>query len=352
MKNNLSKLLIIGAYPENKIYGGIVTDCKKLRNSNIYKNFDVEEFDSSQKSNPPPGFFTRLIHASIRFMSLTKKLLLNKYDVLIIFFSNGAGAFEKLIYSRIFQSRTRKIIMLPRAGALKNELHSFSWIFKRLIKHSLDKKISWFVQGSDLKDALQKGPYLQKSVEIVNPWAFEFSQRLDYVSESSKVHIIYVGWLEPLKGVKDLMNIIKFTNGNHKYSIIGNGSLENEVHDFAIENDNVEFLGWKTPDDLSKLYQQSHILVLPSYTEGLPNVIVEAMCNGLAIVSTDVGEISDIVDHDDLFVPGESQRIADRINNLISDKTLLKNKMVSSHNYAKRNFGIDSINLKLKDLLY
>jgi glycosyltransferase involved in cell wall biosynthesis len=82
--------------------------------------------------------------------------------------------------------------------------------------------------------------------------------------------------------------------------IIGKGKLDNKIHKFIEDNslkNNIKMIGWvdnyKLPDYLNNL----KLLILPSYSEGLPGVIVESMACGTPVLTTNVGSIPDIIEN-------------------------------------------------------
>jgi glycosyltransferase involved in cell wall biosynthesis len=112
--------------------------------------------------------------------------------------------------------------------------------------------------------------------------------------------LLFVGRLEEAKGVDILLNALKFLKYkkklNLKTAIVGTGSkregYEKLCKDFGLE-DSVKFLGVRK--DVQSLMQQSRIFVLPSRWEGLPMVILEAMANGIPIITTPVGGIPEVI---------------------------------------------------------
>jgi len=111
----------------------------------------------------------------------------------------------------------------------------------------------------------------------------------------------YIGRLSEEKGilnfVKAISEIIK-KRDNLKILIGGSGQSQDEIEKYLDENDlndKVKLTGWiphnKLPDYLNKL----KLAILPSYTEGLPNLMLEAMACGTPVLATPVGAIPDVI---------------------------------------------------------
>lgn len=119
----------------------------------------------------------------------------------------------------------------------------------------------------------------------------------------NKFSIIFLGVLIKRKGVEDLLEairLIKNKNIKKEYKIIiaGTGKEENNLKEkckkMKISNF-VEFLGWINEEQKEKLLKENQLLVLPSYNEGLPMAVLEAISYGIPILSTRVGDIEEAV---------------------------------------------------------
>ncbi|MGP8022894.1 MAG: glycosyltransferase, partial [Methanobacterium sp.] len=125
--------------------------------------------------------------------------------------------------------------------------------------------------------------------------------RINYGIDEKEILILFVGYLDIFKGVFELINSFKEINkknGNVKLMMVGEGPKKDEliktVAKFDLE-DHVIFTGKISPNFIYKYYQTADIFVLPSYSEGFPLVIIEAMSCGLPVVASNVGGIPEIV---------------------------------------------------------
>lgn len=142
--------------------------------------------------------------------------------------------------------------------------------------------------------------YTGKLVEIslfVN--TFKFERRI--AISSRQVDVIYLGRLGAEKGIINLIEALKLLSAsNHiklKFLIVGNGYLKDYVKQSIKNIDWVNFMGWVDHDKLPSLLNSSKCLIIPSDTEGLPNVVIEAMACGTIPIATPVGGIPGVVMH-------------------------------------------------------
>lgn len=119
----------------------------------------------------------------------------------------------------------------------------------------------------------------------------------------------YVGRLSEEKGVLNFAHSIPKTlnqNKNLKFLLIGEGNIKQKIELYIEENnlvDNVELLGWVSHEDLPAYLNKFRLLVLPSYTEGLPNIMLESMACGVPVLASPVGAIPDVIrDHETGFL--------------------------------------------------
>ena len=124
----------------------------------------------------------------------------------------------------------------------------------------------------------------------------EFYAERDFNERPPKVG--FLGILNERKGVDHLIDAIEGVDekGPISFTIGGDGPLRDRVEDLAARRDDVKYLGWVSENDrIREFYNNIRLLVLPSRTEGLPGVIMEAMACHTPVLATSVGGIPDVV---------------------------------------------------------
>jgi len=111
----------------------------------------------------------------------------------------------------------------------------------------------------------------------------------------------FLGRLSPEKGIENLFRALPAILRSHpeaRLVVAGDGPLRHRLESIAAQAGclgSVSFLGWIPREDIPDFLSSLRLLVLPSFTEGLPNVIIEAMACGTPVAATKVGAVPDIV---------------------------------------------------------
>lgn len=142
--------------------------------------------------------------------------------------------------------------------------------------------------------------------------------------------VLFVGNLSERKGVTDLLNALAlpgFDASKLEVTFVGGGdvgSYQQKAQSLGLSRW-TKFHGWADQKQVAQLMARSDVLILPSYDEGLPLVILEALANSLAVICTPVGEIPQALTDgvNALFVqPGDVPGIAAGLQVLISQPEL------------------------------
>lgn len=168
------------------------------------------------------------------------------------------------------------------------------------------KMIRSFLEGSDAIIVLSKQwksffmeEFKIKKIFILNntiPYPEQIGLR-----ESDVVNFLFLGQIGQRKGIFDMLEAISSIkeqlHNKARFYIGGDGEVEKlqqKIKEYQLE-EIVKFIGWVTGSKKEALLKKSHVYVLPSYNEGLPISILEAMSYKMPIISTPVGGIPEIL---------------------------------------------------------
>lgn len=159
---------------------------------------------------------------------------------------------------------------------------------------------------------------------------FEQAEPLDLAElglKPGRRAITYVGRLDRQKGAAELLeHAPAWTERlpDHDLLLVGTGPEAGELRGLARRvgiDDRVHFAGWR--DDVPRILRASHLLVLPSRWEGMPNALLEAMAAGLPVVATDVEGVRELLGPaavEQVVAPGDWAGMPNRIIELAADR--------------------------------
>jgi glycosyltransferase involved in cell wall biosynthesis len=155
--------------------------------------------------------------------------------------------------------------------------------------------------------------------------------------------ILFVGWLIERKGVSYLVNAaskILTDRDDVILYLVGEGSLRYKLVEMVRSmniQDKVKLMGSMLPEEVALYMAAADVFVLPSLSEGRPNVVCEAMLSGTPVVATDIGGSNELIKDGRtgfLIKPKSSGAIAEKVNKLLLDNGLSKKFSKEARNYV------------------
>lgn len=150
----------------------------------------------------------------------------------------------------------------------------------------------------------------------------------------------FVGRVEKRKGIVEYIEAAKQCKEKDFYII---GPLEDKSLDFS-KIPNIKFLGPKSNKEVIEILKTMDVYILPSYTEGFPLGVLEAMSCGLPVIATDVGAISDMIGSEGgvLIKTKSSKEIVDALER-ISSQDIREKMSIFNINKVKNEYLIDVV---------
>jgi len=168
--------------------------------------------------------------------------------------------------------------------------------FTKLAYKKIDLSIC---QSIEIKESLIRNKNLDPESLIIIPNPVVQTAVIKHPEVSTKKRLIVVARLTEQKGHSRLLDIFKDLPNDYHLTIAGDGNLKqaiaDQINQFNLQ-DRVIMLGQVS--NIVEVIAQHDLMVLPSYTEGFPNVVIEALSVGVPVVSFAVSGIASIIKND------------------------------------------------------
>ena len=330
----MKKILLITPFPPPM--GGISNWSKLIYEyiNDNEKEIEVRYINTAPKKRATEGrtIFNRIFNGFLSILKTTKKLKKElktfKPDVVHINTSGSLALFRDNAVLKILKRNNIKNILHLRFGRVP-ELLKQDKLESKLLRKAFKLTDNILSIDSKTYNSLLDD-YSTKSSIIPNPFISTNMPEPTILNKDNLSYTItYLGWVVKTKGIEELISawsILYKKYPNWKLQIVGpydKNYFEYLFDNFSLEG--IDFVGEKSHDEAMNIVNKSSIFTLPSHTEGFPNVIVEAMYLGKAIVATDVGAIPEMLENNcGIVVKSKSiDELVDAFEKIINDNDLL-----------------------------
>lgn len=327
------EVLLIGSYSQ----GGIASVVNNFLESELKNEF---HFEASYIEAPTWKNWVRFIFFYFKIILV---LLINTHIKVVHILSAEKGSFlRKAILLNLSKLFGKKVIINFHSGSSNLFFNDSFIVFKSFIKRVLNKADIILVLSTQWKESISKKCDNQNIEVLYNPVILKDLN--EKITSPDEINVLFMGRIGLRKGAYDIVKAVKLLqNPNIKVDMYGDGEVDNLRALVLSENlsSTIRVNGWISGEKVSESYKNADIFILPSYDEGLPMSILEAMSYGLPVVSTKIGGIPDqIIDgvNGYLINAGNIEHLADKINTLANDPNLRREMGRKGHDIIRNKF--------------
>lgn len=333
--------------------GGIKSVVDNYLLSGVYTSYKHHWIKSHQDGN----FF---LNQFLFVLALLKVVLYSTSSrpIFHIHMAMKGSFFRKLIFSEIIRVFGNSNLIHLHGSEFEKFYKNSSVTVKKLIVRNFEKATTVIVLSESWsKFVLNIAP--NSNVQVLNNYVNRLPKlEITENKPSNSLNMLFMGMLGERKGIYDLLEVTKdlvHDGYDVKLFIGGNGEID-KVKKVITElclNKHVEVLGWVSGDEKVKLFNECDVYVLPSYNEGLPMAILEAMSLGKCVISTKVGGIPELINNGEngfIIQPGNKPELKNVLAKICENRRMLIDIGNNSFDTYKNGFSDEVIIPKIKGI--
>ena len=352
MDNNINVLMVGSAL---NVKGGMTTVVENFI-GNKFKNIKLYYVATHIEKSK----ILQVIYFILSIFKVLYYILVKNITIIHMHFSERGSFYRKYIILKIGKIFKKKIIIHMHGAEFKQIFESSNQKIKYKITEFLRESDKVIVLGESWENYVNS---IDSDIKtIIMPNSVQYPEYI-VARAKNNINILFLAVLTRRKGIFDLINAAniilknnKITDKKIKFTIAGSGESENDAKKMVKElglDKNFEFVGWVNNEKKNQLLRNSQIFVLPSYNEGLPMAILEAMSYGIPVITTNVGSIEDVIKNDRtglIHSPGKIEELVKCIEVCINDEKKWQEfssngKQLIEHRYNKEKYFENMENL-------
>jgi glycosyltransferase involved in cell wall biosynthesis len=322
-------VLILG--PALSAMSGVSTHLRMLLGSRLTESFALHHFQVGSEGRRE-GVAARLARIVSSPFALAAALRARRAALVHLNTSMNSALWRDLVYALVARACGARVLCQVHGGKLPQQVFPRSGLARRLLCRALAFPDALAVLARTELDAYRNFVPGQTVVVAANavvcaPTAPPRSQPGAVLDRP--LRLVFVGRLTREKGLRELLRALATARGRGTAAILtvaGTGADEPRLRLLATQlglSGAVVFAGPVFGKDKMRLLRAADVFVLPSYSEGLPYALLEAMSFGVPVIATPVGAIRDVVVdgvHGLLVAPREARAVVAAIEQLAADR--------------------------------
>ena len=292
-KTMKKKIIIVS--PDYTGLGGISKVVSIWRDADFFAGYETAYIGTTTIDAGIGRKLFDMIKALLRFV-----LFLPSADLVYIHTASSASFYRKSIFIILASAFRKKCVLHIHPSEFFDFVEAASIISRRYVFFVLGKVNTFVVLTETMQNYISTVTN-NKRVHVIKNAVNVKEMGNTLLVQRDNAKLLYLGWYIPEKGVYDLVDAIHLMKQTKDMEVTLNFYGTKEIRQLT-EYVNSKLLdstiivnGWVTGENKLRALYSSALLVLPSHSEGIPNVILEAMAKGTPIIATSVGGLKEIL---------------------------------------------------------
>jgi glycosyltransferase involved in cell wall biosynthesis len=345
-------IVMLGVHPQSEERGGIAAVVDVYRNNGLFSRWPIEYLATVTSGSA----LRKIRTAATAIRQFLGLLLAGRVALLHAHSASRASFWRKSCFVALALIARRPVILHLHGGRFehfyRNECGPFR---KALVRAILNRVARVAVLSSQWTTHIKQIAPKANVVCLSNPVEVSKSPNATPRSESD---LLFLGRLTEAKGLLDLFAAMAIVKGQFPAARLrcgGEGDLTKMKQRAAAlgVQDCVDFLGWVSGEAKQRWLSSATMYLLPSYAEGLPMGVLEAMGVGVPVVATPVGGVPDAIEDGRegfLIQPGDVDALARRMMQLLADPELRRSMGAAAWAKARSHFSTEVVILQMEAL--
>lgn len=354
------KTRVLELGPAPPLTGGMATVIDAICRSRLADTFEIVALNSGKTTRPNRTLIEGII-AQLRLLCrLVATLHKRQIQIVHLHTCEFLGFWRDCVHALLARIIGCQLIWHVHGARFDQWAARQGPIRKRLLRRAFERADAVIVLSPQWENRL--APFAPKANWRVIPNGIPMPPSAPTLPNGD-TRFFFLGDWTPRKGVRDLVAASALAHHDHGFRgtlVLAGFEKEPgqraELDEFIRHNGAgawVEILGRISGVDKDRAFATTHCLVLPSYGEGLPMAILEAMSYGRAIVATRVGAIPELITEDKdgfLMEPGDVPALARILARLDSDRELLERAGAAARQRVEEEYSLEVMLSKLETL--
>ncbi|MGG6294668.1 glycosyltransferase family 4 protein [Leptolyngbya sp. AN02str] len=293
---------------------------------------------------------------AIACCNLVKTLLTEPVDVVHIHMSERGSSFRHLITSLITLAFRKPIVMHSHSAMFQDFYAELPQVIKRTMQQVFGRCDRFVVLSESWRSFFIENLKLDPKRVVLLPNPVVLPPNVPDRVGTTDLKLVFLGRIGSRKGAFNLLQAFALVDSHLRERIhlvmAGDGEIAKakQLANRLGITDRVQIVGWLDQEDRDALLTEANMLILPSYNEGLPMALLEAMSWGLPVISTPVGGTPEVVTHKHnglLVEPGDIHGLAEAMERLITDEGL-RSRLGKAARASVKDLNVDQYRMNLE----